>query len=503
MAILAPGGLGLADEGLLWYLSQRTALGELPIRDYFSYDPGRYYWSALLFKIFRGDGLFDQIVADYLFGLIGLFVAYLTMCRSGMSRAWRIATLVLLGVALGFPRHKIYEQTLSLIAVASVTFVLIDPTKWKRWFYFGIATGLAAFFGRNSGVYFVLAAIITVAWIRVVVGSFPRAKVIAAYIPGVVIGYFPMFAMVIGFKGFAAAFWQSILYTPKWQVPLPVPFPWRLHALGIYGNPAIVTSILFILAPLAYALFLLYSLRLGPRAHVDRAQLLVVGASISGVSYVHHAFSHADFPHLAQALPPLLLACGAFCQYLFGHGKRLALVSFVALSGLVLISWLPWEPGLNYFRFPGHFVKVEIHGKQFEVLKGDAQLMLAADAAYHHCGSLDGSFLAIPIYPGLYAFLKTRAPFRDLYLLSPRSEDFQNQSISALIKNRTSVALVNENPLGPLGERRLSRTYPLLLQYILTHFQRVNVTLPYGNEMYENPNYCGTASEASATPGVK
>ena len=488
------GILGLGDEGLLWYLSQRTALGELPIRDYFSYDPGRYYWSALLFKILGSDGLFDQIMADDLFGLLGLFVSYLAMCRCGMRRPWRIAALVLLGVALGFPRHKIYEQTLSLVAAASATFVLLDPAARKRWLYFGVATGLAAFIGRNSGVYFVLAAIIAFVWIRVVAGELPRMPALLAYVAGVAIGYAPMLAMVVAFRGFGAALWQSILYTPKWQIPLPVPYPWRLHALGLYGKPALLTSLLFVLAPLAYVLLLLHALR-SSTARVDRLQLLVAGSSISGLCYLHHAFAHAEFAHVAQALPPLILALGAFCCWLFRRRKGLALVSFIGLAGIVGASWWPYEPGLNYFRFPGHYTRLTIQGKQFEVLKGDAQLMLASDAAFRRCGSRDGSFLAIPTYPGLYAYLKTRAPFRDVYLLSPRDEEFQKSSILALLQSRTSVALVNQNANG---ERRLSRIYPLLLEYVLTNFTRVDETLPYQAEIYENPAYCRTTSEAPA-----
>ena len=33
-------GFNLGDEGWLWYISQRTALAEVPFRDFFSYDPG-------------------------------------------------------------------------------------------------------------------------------------------------------------------------------------------------------------------------------------------------------------------------------------------------------------------------------------------------------------------------------------------------------------------------------------------------------------------------------
>src|SRR5581483_9773517 len=150
-------GFNLGDEGWLWYISQRTALGEVPLRDFFSYDPGRYYWSAAIFKLLGRNGFYEQLLANYLFAIIGLALTYFMMSRARLSRPVRIAILLLLGVVIGFPRHKVYEQTISLIAVAAIAFVFEAPQKINRWFLLGILIGLAAFFGRNSGVFCVIA----------------------------------------------------------------------------------------------------------------------------------------------------------------------------------------------------------------------------------------------------------------------------------------------------------------------------------------------------------
>jgi len=69
--------------------------------------------------------------------------------------------------AWGFPRHKTYEQALSLISAAGITYLLFAPESPRRWFAYGVAAGIAAFFGRNSGLYFVLAALLTFAFVRI------------------------------------------------------------------------------------------------------------------------------------------------------------------------------------------------------------------------------------------------------------------------------------------------------------------------------------------------
>lgn len=488
-------GFNWGDEGWLWYISKRTALGEVPMRDYFSYDPGRYYWSAAVFTLLGRNGLFEQIFADYLFAVIGLAVTYLAMAHVGMRRSWRVAVLILLGLALGFPRHKIFEQSLSLIAAAGITFVLAGPKKQKRWFIYGIATGLGAFIGRNSGLYFAVAALLAFVLLRVRGQTLAAKRTMLPLLGGIVIGYSPMFFMMLRFRGFTSAFMDSVLLTPKWSWPLRIPFPWHSHAGGLHGVDAWqmhAVSWLCVAVPLTYLLIIWR----GYKAELTGARTLAVGASLAGLPYLHHAFYHADFPHIAQAVLPFIVAVAALSNYSWAAGRRgWAAASFASMALVMVSCWLPMEPLVQHLRAearaPQLLANIAIDGKEFEVPANQAVVMNAVKRAFESCGPHDGGFMEAPFYPGLYAFLNTRAPFWDTYYLWPRSDELQQKHIEALIENRTSLVLINR---GAVFDRqdwlRIGRTYPKLVNYILSQYKRADTTLPPEFEIYVLPAQC-------------
>jgi hypothetical protein len=489
-------GFNLGDEGWLWYVSQRTVLGDVPLRDFFSYDPGRYYWSAAVFKLLGRTGFFEQLLANYLFAIIGLVLAYLAMFRAGLSRSWRISILLLLGVVLGFPRHKIYEQTLSLIAVAAIAFLFAAPQRLKRWLLLGFMIGLTAFVGRNSGVFCSIAAAIALVLLRIRGQSPPVTRVLGAVAAGIAIGYSPLLLMIVGVHGFASPFWSSILMTPSWSWSLPVPFPWHVHLRGLHGIDLLqarAVSWLCVAVPVTYAFLLWRAVR--SKAELDGAEWLSVAASAAGAGFLVHAFYTADFFHIAQGVVPFVIAAGAFSAHLWRTAaRRWSLTVFCGLAFLVLACWLPMEPLVQHLRTaPESVEQIRIDGRLFEVEAAQAEVMKTVAAAFRRCGPDDGKFMAAPYYPGLYAFLNTRAPFWDTYYLWPRSDQAQQAHIDALRQNRTALILLNpKSAMNGRENLELVRTYPRLVEYIAGHYQRSDAKLLGGFELFYSPQECLT-----------
>jgi hypothetical protein len=101
--------------------------------------------------------------------------------------------------------------------------------------------------------------------------------------------------------------------------------------------------------------------------------------------------------------------------------------------------------------------------------------------------------MAAPYYPGLYAFLNTRAPFWETYYLWRRSDQVQQAHIDALQQNQTALILLNpEFAMNGRENLEFARTYPRLVEYITAHYQRAAAKLPKGFELFYSPQECRT-----------
>lgn len=79
-------GLNLGDEGYLWYGAQRVYNSEIPILDFMSYDPGRYYWSSIMMYLLSDTGIIALRKSVALFQFIGLYCSLLLISSNTRNK---------------------------------------------------------------------------------------------------------------------------------------------------------------------------------------------------------------------------------------------------------------------------------------------------------------------------------------------------------------------------------------------------------------------------------
>jgi hypothetical protein len=468
-------GLDLTDEGFLWYGAVRTAHGGVPLRDFYAYDPGRYLWAAAWAQLL-GDGILALRLSTAIFAAFGLFLGLLAVRRSVASRGLLLAVAVVLALWM-LPRHKLFESSLAMAGVYVALRVLEKPSV-KSWVAAGVATGLAAIFGKNHGLYWSLSflALLFFLHLRIERGRYGRD--LLAWLSGVAAGLLPFLLMAVAVPGFFRSELDSLLFfilQGRTNSPLPVPWPWRPTYSGVgawVGATQLALGLSFLLLPCFYALAAVLAWRTG-RAQFERRLLLA--ASSVGVFYMHHAFSRADAAHLGQSIHPALLGLVALPLAWEGGRRRLAagfiaaLVAFVTLFAAVPQSYLVRR--LVEERQGIRYVSCDIAGDQL-LLRGDlADSLQRIRAAVGERLTPAEPLLILPHFPGLYPFLGRAAPVWDIYMIWPALQGSDERRIEEIERHGVRWALI-----GGYGEQPwlgLRATHPVLVGYLDERFKTV------------------------------
>lgn len=428
-------GLDLGDEGFIWYAALAVARGEVPLRDFRSYDPGWSYWIAGWFALLGRDGFVAVRLAAAAAQAIAFFAILRLLMRAGLGVVWVLAfgTLWLLW-AFDVP------ATLNAAVALGVTVAgaaLLERPSARRHLLAGAVTGAAAFIGRNHGLY---AAVVLVALVALTPSSPTRPSLwrrASCCALGLALGYAPMLTLCAAAPGFGSAFAESVLMwlrLGRTNLARDIPWPWR-SSRSFEPARAFGLGLLFLLVPLAVATLLALA-RARPRL---RSPLLVSGAVTAAV-YLHYTFSRPDEFHLARgAVPPLLAAVAGLVACAGARTRRLAVIAvagFAALSAWVLA---PRHGAWTRARAPGRFPAIVVGGDRLATARLDASLIRWARRA---AAEGPGGVYAGPTVPGLYAVLGQRAPVWDIYPLLPATDAEQDDAIAALARGQVDRALL-------------------------------------------------------------
>lgn len=463
---------GLADEGFQWYGAIATAKGEVPVRDFHSYDPGRYYWLAP-WTFLLGDGIKAHRLSMALFQALGLFLGLLAVRR--MVKPWW--GLLLVGIFLIIwmhPRHKLFEHSIAMMGIFFSVWLLDNPSL-KRHFVAGVFVGLVAFIGRNHGLYNALALFLMVlaAWHKVDRTSL--IKKVFIWGGGVVAGYSPMLLMILLVPDFWDAFWYSIIFVAKQgNIPRPVPWLWTLNWAYIKGLPGfhfVAVGIIYMTLPVLYICSAIISI-LSSKEDFSKRHLLIASAVV-GFFYMHHAFGRAGWSHLAQAIHPMLICIIALPSiFLKDKSRKVAWGVVIFVCALLALAIVPKDPLYEKMKYPKRYKSYKMGEDKMMMPAGWIGLIDCVVKLDEKRFKKDDGFLVIPDWPGLYPILNRPSPVWDIFFTKPASDERQRLMISQMKKNNVRWIILGSTAFDGKSFKDL---FPLMNRYINANYSPVPV----------------------------
>ena len=460
-------GFSLKDEGYLWYGAQRVMLGEVPIRDFLSYDPGRYYWSAIIMKMLGSGGIIQLRIAIAAFQFIGLYFALRLIFADTKKQDILLISICILTLILWmYPRHKLFEVTVSILLVHALARVIREPTE-RSFFIGGVVVGLAAVFGRNHGVYGVLGFAAAFVWFVLTQREKYFHRKLLKWVAGILVGYSPVIVMCLAVPGFYNAFLASIYFylfeIEGTNLPLPIPWPWLALTRETVQLRHVMIGIFFVTILLFSVFAVLYLIRMR-KLNKSPSPVFYASAFLT-LPYAHHAFARAAAGHLAQAIFPLLIGMLVYIVSLPGRSKYY-------FSGLLLVCsavvMYPMQDGVTCSKC----MDMNIGGSTIKVSAKISRFISdirALDRRY----ARDENILVAPYWPGVYALFEQRSPMWEIYALFPRRPDFEAAEINRIKSMSPALVLIGKSGIDGRANLKFSVTHPLIFKYISDNYYQL------------------------------
>jgi len=476
-ALNAHIGFNLQDESFLWYGVQRTHAGELPMRDFRAYDPGRYFWCSMWAYLF-GDGLVAVRAASWIFAAGGLTCGMLAARRAIPSRYGLVLVGFLLTMWL-WPPWKLFEASIAMTAVFLAVRLVESPTK-RRHVVAGLCVGLAAFLGRNLGLYTGLAfgaITLLVAWKERSGESLRRVGWLAR---GVLGGYAPMILLVLLSSGFRAAFVDSVRFyvgQNALNAQLAAPFPWRVD---FTGRDFAATASLFAIGFFFVAFFVVYALALLPIVRTKREDLgrnaLLVASVFVGICLAHHASVRSDLSHLAQTVHPLLFATLALAGAL--PSRESAIARGIALLVLTILSVYAiglTSPIVRRLSAPplNEFVTAKVGVDTVVMPRNEMRALESLRTLITLNVKPEEKLWVGAPFIGLYPLFGRRSPAWEIYPAWKADDAGQERLLGEL--TGVEWVLVDTRPIGGDEEMQISRSHARVWQMLMSAYDRIQV----------------------------
>lgn len=478
-------GLGLQDPGLHWYSAQRVLAGDIPLRDFDAYDPGRYYLAAAVMFILHSHGWLAFDVSLALCAGACLWLANSMVFRGQASTGlWLFLTVTLSFLLWLVPLFKAFDIVSSMVLVVSLAWLLQQPTP-RRFFVNGLVVGAIAIIGRNHGLYGAIAGMLGIcfiAWIE------KRALFWPSFLRwslGMVLGYAPMLLAIAFVPGFWTGLWATIhVYYEigATNLTVPIPWPWTVDftqpVTGIVRD--LVVGCLFIVLPLYGLLGIGYY---AWRARVRKLAVdpLLLATALVALPYTHHAYASAGLIHLTQAIHPMLIGVFALIVRM---PRRRALALSTAVCALSVFMLLPYGFFYSWVVDKNPWQHVKIGPDTFIIDPFTAKRVAVLTHVVDAYAPGDREFVVEPFMPGAYALFDRRAAVWNTYPNVPADAEVQGREIRRIQAEHPGFILISGGPYP------YQATHPLVYEFIVKNFVRTDdpaIPSPWDWELYLPP----------------
>jgi hypothetical protein len=479
-------GISLADGGYLWYAAVHTAQGELPIRDFQGYDPGRNYWMAA-FVPWLGPGLVAVRQSTAVFQALGLALA-LAAARAGGVGPLALALLGGAAAIWMFPWFKVYEAVFALAGVGVAAELARRPSL-ARHCLAGLFVGVAAAFGRNLGAYAAAGLGLLALHLHRLGPPAPQRARLAAAAAGVAVGFAPVVALCLFVRGFAASYLDSALQLValgSTNVSLPVPWPWAREAWPAIDRYPLLSwrelwpwyffSASWVALPLAAAVLLVLALRTRPAERERRALLL--GCAFAAPPWLHYAFSRADAYHVGPALVALLPGLAAL-PVAVGPGRRRAAGRLALGAGLALVAGAGLGLRPYHVERPGHEHRWQLVGSDWlRIPVRTGTWLRSVERTFSRFVPPGEPLLILPSAPALYVILGLDAPIWELYASIPPPPRRAAELVPTLEAKGVDWVLLADVAVDDREDLRLRATHPEFWLWFEARFEPVEEAPP-------------------------
>ena len=461
-------GINLADEGYLWHGTLRVLAGEIPIRDFRAYDPGRYYWCAL-WMYFLGHNLLSLRIVMLITQLLALTIG---LAAVHIATGTWLAT-ALMGLAVMAWMYPVFKQVDILFSMTTplIAILLVDNPITSQYILSGMYVGVCFFFGLNHAIY--AGGGISLLILIMGLTGYEQALTdsFSSYVAGAGLGLLPALIALFFVPRLFKIYWQQkisrIFKRKTANLPLPVPWLWKSEIsqlAQINKGGQLIVKCMFTFMPVIYAATFLPLLL--SDAPTSGWQWYLIAIACSGFFYLHHAFSRADLNHLSQSIAPLIMLLVIFFAN-FSYG-------WVAMAGLIAVSlryiYLHHTIWIGRLFSTGDLQQFKIGEDTLWLNTGQANYLGRLRNLIETHSKPEDFVLLLPTFLTLYPMLKRKPPVYNLFCVYPATEEEESKMIGELSAHEISFILISNVPLDNREELRFSQTHPNVWQYINREF---------------------------------